>query len=206
MNLVTVTGPPASGKDAIIDALLEYYNRADPGKVARSIYCSTRQPRPTDRPGENVFLVDRDTFVERQQRGEIVSTDVSNGDLVGHLVSELTKAPVVFASVSGKNLHELRKLVGASDGQMMALYLDVPLEVRRGRLMQRQDSPDPSYVESKLANGVGFVAQSERSMFDRIYQNPDGQLAVTVAAIVNDLSSFVAGATARSGVGRSDFS
>lgn len=192
MSLIVVVGPPAAGKDVVIEGLLHYFGLRYPGQVSRSAYYSTRRKRPTDRPGENVILISRAEFMTRQERGEIVSPDVSHFDLVGHSAEQLLQTPLVFASASKKNIPELQDFIRLSGGSMVSLYLDVPLKVRRNRLLKREDNPDSSYVDSKLANGVGSVPANERSVFDFVYQNPDGELDQTVEKIATDVESFVA--------------
>lgn len=187
MNIITFTGPPASGKDTIIDGLLQKCNQGFPNRFSKSIYYSTREKRPTDIIGQNIFLISKEEFILKSEDKQIVSTDVSNGDYVGHSIDELSKTEFVFASISKKNIPELREIVKKNNGLLITCYIDVPLETRKFRLIKRADSIDPNYVESKIKNGVGYVPQSERTAFDKVFENPEGKLEETIDSIYSNL-------------------
>jgi ribose 1,5-bisphosphokinase PhnN len=184
MNLVVFVGPPASGKDYLIEILLKILKKYR-GQFKRGLYYSTRQKRLTDIPGQNILLISRKKFLSL--RKQIVSQDISNNDLVGYSLKELRKAEYVIISASRKNLPELNRLVKVSNGKMFSLYLSVPKSVRKKRLEKRLDSLDPDYIKNKLKYGVAHVSPSRRLVFTKVYRNPDGKAEEVVGKIMLDL-------------------
>lgn len=191
MNIITFTGPPGAGKDAVIERLLQKFERNGKVDVGRSVYYSTRKKRPTDVPGKNILLISVKEFKEKQDKGLIVAADISNGDLVGHSLRQLQKNTIVLASVSRKNIPELKKLVKKYNGFLFTIYIDAPLKQRLQRLIKRADSKDKNYIKHKIKNGVGFVKPSQRKIFNKIYKNTDGNLNKNTSLIYKELNNYI---------------
>ena len=64
--VLIVSGPSGSGKSTLVKKLLEL-----PGTML-SVSCTTRQPRPTERPGEWYDFVSEAQFERMVQRGEFL--------------------------------------------------------------------------------------------------------------------------------------
>lgn len=102
-------------------------------------------------------------------------------------MEQLYKSSVVLASVSKKNLPELKRFVKKQNRILFSIYLDVPLEQRIARLIKRKDSKDKEYIKNKILNGVGYVKPTQRKCFDRVYKNQENKLTSLVNKIYKDI-------------------
>lgn len=81
-----LSAPSGAGKTSIAKGLLARRN-----DVGYSVSCTTRPPRPAERPGEDYHFLATEEFLARQARGEFAESAQVHGHLYGTLRSEVER-------------------------------------------------------------------------------------------------------------------
>lgn len=82
--LVVLSAPSGAGKTTLCQNLLE----TDP-QVRRAVTCTTRAPRPGERPGADYHFLAPDDFASRRAAGEFLESARVHGQWYGTLRSEV---------------------------------------------------------------------------------------------------------------------
>lgn len=91
--LIILTGPTASGKDALMHKLLNI----NPN-WSRIITTTTRLPRNGEQSGKDYYFTDQETFKKMQQAGEFLETVQYAGNFYGTTKKEIEQV------LNGKNM------------------------------------------------------------------------------------------------------
>lgn len=83
---IIVSAPSGSGKTTIVKALLA--RRKD---VGYSVSCTTRQARPSEKPGTDYFFLSRSAFIAKREGDEFAESAEVHGNLYGTLRSEVLR-------------------------------------------------------------------------------------------------------------------
>ena len=130
-NKIVLVGKAASGKDYLRKRLM------DRG-LSYGISHTTRDPRPGEVEGKDYIYVSVDEFMQIVNEGNIIEYQKFNGWFYGITREQFKKADVMIMNAEAVEMlpEDIRK-------QCTVIYLDIPLEVRRQRLMARSDQQDP---------------------------------------------------------------
>lgn len=82
--LIVVSAPSGGGKTTLCQHLL-----AARPNVTRAITCTTRDPRPGEKDGEDYYFLDAATFLKRVQAGNFLEHATVYGNSYGTLKSEV---------------------------------------------------------------------------------------------------------------------
>jgi guanylate kinase len=83
---IILSAPSGAGKTSIAKALLA--RRTD---VGYSVSCTTRAPRPGEKPGEDYHFITTKDFLARQARGDFAESAQVHGNLYGTMRSEVDR-------------------------------------------------------------------------------------------------------------------
>lgn len=83
---IILSAPSGAGKTSIAKALLA--RRTD---VGYSVSCTTRAPRPGEKPGEDYHFLTTKEFLARQARGDFAESAQVHGNLYGTMRSEVDR-------------------------------------------------------------------------------------------------------------------
>jgi guanylate kinase len=83
---IILSAPSGAGKTSIAKALLA--RRRD---VGYSVSCTTRAPRPGEKPGEDYHFITTKEFLARQARGDFAESAQVHGNLYGTMRSEVDR-------------------------------------------------------------------------------------------------------------------
>lgn len=86
--LYTLTGPSASGKNALLSSLLKHY----PDQVIRVVSTTSRPPRDKEKDGVDYHFVSESDFTAAIVRGEFVEYTKFDGNYYGLRRSDIEKA------------------------------------------------------------------------------------------------------------------
>lgn len=169
---VVITGPTASGKTTVANALVELF----PGS-AKFVTSTTRAPREGEVDGVDYHFLTRDEFEKGIARGEFLEWEENYGNYYGGsrvvLEETLFRHPVVFAVVDVRGaVSYMEKVTGS-----LALAITVPTEQIRGRI-EKRGKMDAAELERRM--DAVRVELSACEHFDAIIPNPDGELDAAI--------------------------
>ncbi len=159
--LVLISAPSGAGKTTLCDGLLV----ACPS-MARAVTCTTREPRPGERDGEDYHFLKAEDFLRRVQAGNFLEHATVYGNSYGLLKSELLgklrAGKDVLLNVDVQGAATIRAAAEEEPELKRALvtvFLTTPsLEVLEARLKNR-NADDPSVIKKRLASAKQEVAQ-----------------------------------------------
>ena len=128
---IVLAGKAASGKDYLRRKL------ASKGFVYGISYTS-RPPRPNEADGIDYHFVSRERFEELISEGFFYEHVEFNGWLYGTAKYQWNGGCDVFIMTP----HGISKIDPRDRERTFVIYVDIPIEVRRARLAQRNDSND----------------------------------------------------------------
>jgi len=130
-NKIVLVGKAASGKDYLRTRLM---NKG----LKYGVSHTTRDPRPGEVDGKDYWFVSVDEFMNLKDAGEMVEHQMFNGWYYGITLPVFQEADIMIMNAEAVELlaEEIRN-------QCTVIYLDIPLEVRQARLMERGDIQDP---------------------------------------------------------------
>lgn len=140
--LITVTGPSGTGKDAVINALVEQDTR-----VRRFATATTRLPRPGDINGVHYHFITKDEYLKKEADGEFLETDKRNygGNWYGTLKSVVedyfTQGFDVISDINFVGVVQFKQSIPAR------LFRVLVLPPSRERLVQRLTGRNPELAE-----------------------------------------------------------
>lgn len=104
-KLFVLTGPPASGKTAIVQALRQ-------NGVAVLVSHTTRQPKPEEKHGREYFFVSKEEFLQLRLIERVTYASHFYGLSRDEVMSKLDSFPVSVVDTDLQGLQQLRKLLG----------------------------------------------------------------------------------------------
>ena len=129
-NKLILVGKAASGKDHLRKRLM------DKG-LNYGISHTTRPPRDGEVDGQDYHFVTEEEFLSIIDQGDMVEYQQFIGWYYGMAVWEWNKADVIIL-----NAEALEQLSPEVRKECTVIYLDIPLEVREQRMLERNDTDD----------------------------------------------------------------
>ena len=144
-NKIVLVGKAASGKDYLRKRLM---NKG----LSYGVSHTTRDPRPGEVHGQDYIYVSVEEFMQLVESNQIVE------------YQQFDKADIMIM-----NAEAIDMLPEDIRSQCTVIYLDIPYEVRRDRLMSRSDQQDP--MEGRMQLDEEQYANFNN--FDIRITNPD---------------------------------
>tara|TARA_R110000772_G_scaffold40559_1_gene94940 strand:+ start:429 stop:908 length:480 start_codon:yes stop_codon:yes gene_type:complete len=130
-NKIVLVGKAASGKDYLRTRLMDRGLRY-------GVSHTSRAPRPGEVDGKDYWFVTEGEFKEIVDRGAMVEHQMFNGWYYGIAQWIFEEADIMIM-----NAEAVKLLPKNTRNICTVIYLDIPLEVRESRLMDRGDIQDP---------------------------------------------------------------
>lgn len=139
--LITVSGPSGTGKDAVINNLLQL-----DGNIARFTTATTRSPRPDETPGVSYHFLTREDFAARLARDEFLEHNPNyHTNLYGTLRADVEAVWARGAdAISDINVHGVKAFREKLGARHFAILLLPP---SRDRLAMRLTQRNPELAE-----------------------------------------------------------
>lgn len=156
-NKLVLVGKAASGKDHLRKRLM------DKG-LTYGVSHTTRPPREGEVNGQDYHFVTEEEFLNIINQGDMVEYQQFIGWYYGMAKWEWDKADVIIL-----NAEALEQLTPEIRNECTVIYLDIPIEVREQRMLERNDSND-SHLRRLLADEEQYKDFKD---FDIKITNPD---------------------------------
>ena len=159
--LIVISAPSGGGKTTLCDQLL-----AARPNMARAITCTTRDPRPGEKDGEDYYFLDAGNFLKRVQAGNFLEHATvygqSYGTLKAEVLSKLRQGKDVLLNIDVQGAATVRE-AALSDPELkrslVTIFLTPPtVEVLEGRLRKRGTDAE-AVIQKRLAVARQEVAQ-----------------------------------------------
>lgn len=166
--ILVVSGPSGSGKNTLIDFLME-----DHAELVHSVSATSRRPRPQEIDGVHYYFRTREEFERMRDNGELLEWDEFRENYYGTVVSDVTKkindGKNVALDITVPGAENVRKIYG----KLATTVFLVPPSVKtlRQRLIDRQGDT----VET-IDKRIAFAIESELKkfeIFDYVIVNDD---------------------------------
>lgn len=132
-NKIILLGKGAGGKDFLKKALIDNYG------YKAAVSCTTRPPRENEVDGIDYHFITEDLFQEMIKNNQFKEYNCfgANKWYYGTRISDFDSATVFIMTPSG-----IKALTPAERSEFYVVYLDIAEDVRRTRLMSRNDADD----------------------------------------------------------------
>lgn len=177
-QLIVLSGPSGVGKGTI---LKKYLETATNGMV--SVSATTRKPRPGEQDGIDYHFIDRETFLQWVEDGEMLEYTEYNGNFYGTPLNKVNEI-----RDKGKNVILEIEVDGASQvkktcPEAILIFIMPPsLNILRMRLVDR-NTEDAETIENRLS-----IAQTE---FKKAYDYDYIIVNDVIEKAVNSLKAIV---------------
>ncbi len=144
--LVVLSGPSGSGKDTLVEYMLEHNPH-----LKISVSATTRNPRPGEQNGKDYFFLSEQEFLQRVKDDQMLEHTHYVGNYYGtpkkELVQSLESGDVILLVIEVQGGMQVKKLMG---DDALLLFIHAPtFEELRQRLENRGTDTDES-IESRL--------------------------------------------------------
>ena len=176
---ILFSAPSGCGKTTIIGELMQYFDC-----FGFSVSATSRQPRGSERNGEDYYFMSHEEFMDRVGRGEFLEwEEVYQGTCYGTLKSEVERiwkeGRVIVFDVDVNGGCNLKRYCG---GDALSIFVKPPsIEVLEQRLRSRGTDSEEAIVK-RLARSAEELERA--SQFDVTIVNDDLQRAVDEARMV----------------------
>ena len=170
--MLVMIGASASGKTEAAKQIINKYG------FEKMITYTTRSMRPGEVNGVDYHFISKEEFLNRDAKNEFLETTVYRDNYYGTAFKDADYKKVLIVDPSGAN-----KIYEKLKERVTIFYLDAPKEVRRLRMLNRQDNPeeiqkrldcDDAYFSPENIIHVDYVINSSdctiSELADRIYQ------------------------------------
>jgi guanylate kinase len=169
--LYIISAPSGTGKTEVTKRLL-----ANNKKLARSISYTTRPPRGEERDGIDYIFVDKETFLDMQQRGAFAESAEVHGNYYGtgraQIDSALSLGNDIVFDIDYQGARQLRV---AYPNAVAIMLLPPSMSVLEQRLRGRGTDSEETIL-LRMNNARGEIAQYQ--IFDYLVVNDDLEEAV----------------------------
>lgn len=170
--LIILTGPASSGKDTIMQLLLQKYP-----SLKRVISTTTREKRPGEAEGKDYYFVTRPQFEQMIKAGKFLEYVQFHGNSYGTTKDEL--APL---SENRDLIWRVEMSRAAKVKEALVLYIDVlDWQILRNRMKMRGMSEEQ--ISQRLTRDKADFAKYGAN-FKNIIYNEEGKLEETINRIV----------------------
>ncbi len=180
--LIIITGPSASGKTTLAEALRERHP-----SLRRVVTCTTRPMRADEKQDQDYHFLSREQFEKELKEGRFIE----HAQIYEHLYGSRTE-DVVQARLQTNPLLMVLDVQGTKTVKSLfpdatVLYLDVPRDQMERRLRDRH--ADPADREARLQRYDR--EQSARKQADFVIPNPDGSWEETLQTVEKNLKEVL---------------
>lgn len=180
-HLIVVSGPSGVGKSSIVSAVM------DQPRSVFSTSATTRNPRPGEMDGREYHFLDRATFDELVERGEILEWAEYGGNRYGTLRREvepkLAEGSHVILDIENEGARQIRH----SYPEAVLVFIRPPnLEELERRLRGRGDTTEVD-IERRLAVAAAQILEAE-TLYDHVVLNDD--LGTAIGRVLDILSGL----------------
>src|SRR5580692_1571907 len=161
--LVVISAPSGGGKTTLQDQLLE----ANPS-LSRAVTCTTREPRPGEKDGEDYYFLDATSFLKRVQAGNFLEHATvfgnSYGILKSEVLSKLRAGKDVLLNVDVQGAATIRDRA-ASDPELkqalVQVFLTPPSLAILEERLKRRGTDSPAVIQKRLGVARQEIAQGK---------------------------------------------
>ena len=180
-HVVVIAGPSGSGESTITNEVVERY----PTEVRRLVTATTRSPRAGERNGKDYYFFSKEEFEEEREKGNIPectyikNRDTYYGSYLPDLKRKLDEGYIVIVNPD---------IVGAKyykEHFAAASIFIVPdsIDTLERRIRERNpELPEEEVVKRK--ENARAEMEHERSFYDYVVTNADGELNKTVSEVI----------------------
>lgn len=178
--LIVIAGPSGVGKGTVIKQLMSQDSR-----LALSISCTTRDPRPGEQHGREYFFLTDDQFVEKINAGDFLEWAMVHGKRYGtdnQFVREQINAGYgIILEIDVQGAEQVR----AKAPDAVFIFIAPPSMDELERRLRGRNTETEEKIRSRLA-----IAQQEMSKIDSFeYQVRNIDVDRTVTEIKNIIDS-----------------
>lgn len=153
-----VSGPSGSGKNTLIDYLLE-----ENKDLVHSVSATSRSPRPWEKDGVHYYFKDRAEFERMRDNGELLEWDEFRGNYYGTVVADVEKklgeGKNVAFDITVPGAKNVRRVFGE---RATTVFLIPPsIKTLRKRLIDRKGDD-----EDTINKRIEFAMATELMQFD----------------------------------------
>lgn len=171
-----LAGPSGSGKTTLANALVERSG----SRMRRALTCTTRAPRPGERPGVDYRFVEPEEFEALRAAGELLEETEYKGNRYGVPASEIRGAPEVVVVVDAAGIQAIKRRFG---NRVVAIHLSgLTADDLAGRLSARGASPEE--IEARLRNLAEEAAALEAACDYHVAPGPPEEVLAAVEQIM----------------------
>ena len=127
---IALVGAATSGKDYLRK---RFTNRS----FKYGVSCTTRPPRPGEIHGEDYYFLTQEEFQQNIDNKKFVEWQAFNDWKYGLTVEEFERCDIMILNAEAVDL-----LDDVYRDRLFVIYLSIPEEIRRSRLLQRNDKDD----------------------------------------------------------------
>lgn len=158
-TVFVVSGPSGSGKNTLIDYLME-----NDASLVHSVSATSRSPRPKEIDGVHYYFKTREEFEKMRDNGELLEWDEFRENYYGTVVSDvtgkLTDGKNVALDITVPGAENVRRIYG--DTSTLVFLIPPSVKKLRERLIDRQsDSLDT------INKRITFALESELAQFEK---------------------------------------
>lgn len=176
--LIVISAPSGAGKSTLCDRLL-----ADCPGIVYSVSCTTREPRGSEKDGEDYIFLTKEAFLQKVAANEFLEYAVVHGNMYGTLKSTVAEAMAkghsVIMDIDVVGAAQVRDIVyWLPDNDPMKrgfvdIFINAPsVDVLRERLEKRgEDSPE--VITRRLANASREIAEADKFEYVLINEHID---------------------------------
>ena len=172
--LVVLSGPSASGKDAIAHRLIEEH----PGDVSFAITATTRQPRPGELDGEHYHFLTPEQFAALETGGELLESATVYGLRYGvpraSVRAALERTPIALVRTDVQGADSISALIP----QALLIFITAPDVPTLERRMRTRGGMNEGAIARRLDEARAEINRAND--FAHTVTNEDGRLADAV--------------------------
>ncbi len=186
MQLITVSGPHAAGKESVITELLQAL------PLARVVAHTSRKPRACEQEGKEYYFISPRRFSSLVEQGAFVEFARIHEHCSGVLRNELFRNRFAVTDITPKGARKLRKEVRRKGGKVFCIFLYASEKERRERIRRRQPALTQEEIGTMLKNDPVDADPKFYPDFDLVLKNPNGRFKKTLWRIILEVAAFLA--------------
>jgi guanylate kinase len=182
--LIVVSGPAGSGKGTVAARLIKT------GTVVYSVSATTRAPRPGEKDGINYHFIDRKSFIERIESGDMIEHTEYCGNFYG-----TPKAPVLKTLNEGKDMLleievEGMRQVKAKLPDAVTIFIAPPsIDDLAKRIKKRNPDEKDEVIENRINRArkeMEFTSEYDHVVINDALEDAYKELAAIIADYIRD--------------------
>ena len=158
--MIILIGPSASGKTEIAKLLIRYYG------FRKFVTTTTRTMRPGEINNIDYHFISVDDFKKDIEDNSFIEYVTYNSNYYGTYKSEIDDDKVLIVEPKG-----LSSFLALNDPRIISFYINSPKEVRKQRMIERQDNPED--IKKRLDFDDNYFEEA-KSKVHQIIEN-DGE-------------------------------